>query len=312
VRVAQTESRITSHTTMKSVVLVLLLAAPLPATGASARLEAVRKTIAARTLAAEGLPDPKCKTGVVSLPSLKGAPQICCAGYCGECSDYPTCGSVRGQDSKNACCMSSVAEMACGKAPANVCIKKCTESVPPCIMEATNYKPPDKKQRTAGTNCTEAVADWRAKAESAIAAGALKEKGKKKKEKANDNEKKKEKEKEMEKKSPSSRACSCIPCGSTTPRKYKSGACGPQSDTCGPGTGSSGCYSSVSATCDCGTELVDESFCSCIPCGSTTPRDYGSGTCGPRSDTCGPGTGSSGCYSSASAACDCGKKKVKP
>merc|ERR1719156_230315 len=127
--------------------------------------------IAARNLAAAGLPDPKCATGVISLPRVTNSsqqPQICCAGYCGECSDYPTCGSVRGQDSKNACCMSSVADMACGKAPANVCIKKCTDSVPPCIMETTDYKPPDKKQRTAGTNCTEAVADWRAMAEAAV------------------------------------------------------------------------------------------------------------------------------------------------
>merc|ERR1719392_181074 len=148
---------------------MLALAASLLSASAASRFEAIRKTIAARNLAAAGLPDPMCKTGVISLPSATGAAQICCAGYCGECSDYPTCGSVRGQDSKNACCMSSVAEMACGKAPANVCIKKCTDSVPPCIMETVDYKPPDKKQRTAGTNCTEAVADWRAMAESAIA-----------------------------------------------------------------------------------------------------------------------------------------------
>merc|ERR1719408_436765 len=144
------------------------MAMPFLAASTVARTETMWKTMAARTLAAEGVPDPKCKTGVISLPSLKGAPQICCAGYCGECTDYPTCGSVRGQDSKNACCMSSVAEMACGKAPANVCIKKCTDSVPPCIMTTTDYKAPDPKQRTAGENCTEAVADWRAKAAAAV------------------------------------------------------------------------------------------------------------------------------------------------
>merc|ERR1719269_183372 len=166
---------------MKAATLALVVAMPLLTATAAARTETMWKTIAARNLAASGLPDPECKTGVVSLPSQTGAPQICCAGYCGECSDYPTCGSVRGQDSKNACCMSSVAEMACGKAPANVCIKKCTDSVPPYIMETTDYKPPDKKQRTAGTNCTEAVADWRAMAESAIAPPKVeKSKGKRK------------------------------------------------------------------------------------------------------------------------------------
>jgi len=148
--------------------LALTLAFSLLMAPASARLDAVRKTVAARNLAAAGLPDPKCKTGVISLPSLTGAAQICCAGYCGECSDYPTCASVRGQDSKNACCKSSVAEMACGKAPANVCIKKCTDSVPPCIMDTVDYKKPDPKMRTAGTNCTEAVVTWETKAAAAI------------------------------------------------------------------------------------------------------------------------------------------------
>merc|ERR1719379_1527371 len=88
-----------------------------------------------RAMTAAALPDPKCKTGVISMPGGPVSPQVCCAGYCGECNDYPTCKSVRGQASENACCASKVAEMSCDAgAPANVCLKSCTESVPPCIM----------------------------------------------------------------------------------------------------------------------------------------------------------------------------------
>merc|ERR1719253_1195752 len=92
------------------------------------------KAFSARSLAAAGVPDPLCKTGVISLKTT-GKPQSCCAGYCGECSDYETCKSVRGQNSENACCSSKVYEMRCGNAAANVCLKKCSEAVPPCIMD---------------------------------------------------------------------------------------------------------------------------------------------------------------------------------
>merc|ERR1740117_390710 len=95
------------------------------------------KAIAARNLAAAGLPDPMCKTGVVSL-KLGENPQSCCAGYCGECSDYKTCESVRGQNSKNACCATAVYEQRCGKAAANVCLKKCSEAVPRWPTQAKN------------------------------------------------------------------------------------------------------------------------------------------------------------------------------
>merc|ERR1719379_339199 len=102
------------------------------------------KTFSARSLAAAGLPDPMCKTGVISLKTT-GKPQSCCAGYCGECTDYETCKSVRGQASENACCASKVAEMACSNgAPANVCIKSCKESIPPCIMpKGEKFKMPE-------------------------------------------------------------------------------------------------------------------------------------------------------------------------
>merc|ERR1719324_972307 len=102
------------------------------------------------SLAAAGVPDPMCKTGVISLKA-GDKPQICCAGYCGECSDYPTCKKVRGQDSENACCMSSVYAMRCGQAPANVCVKKCSDSLPPCIMDAgKTYEEPDPKPPQRG------------------------------------------------------------------------------------------------------------------------------------------------------------------
>merc|ERR1719502_1950248 len=118
------------------------------------------------------LPDPMCKTGVISLASEAGADRACCAGYCGECGDYATCGSVRGQDSENACCASKVIGLECGEgAAANVCLKTCDKAVPPCIMGEFEFVTPKKGARSAGTDCNEAVTDWRAKAENAITAG---------------------------------------------------------------------------------------------------------------------------------------------
>merc|ERR1719343_1623366 len=147
-----------------------LLVAALMASSASAatqRTDAVRKMVAARSLETAGLPDPNCHTGVISM-KVGEEPQVCCAGYCGECSDYPTCKSVRGQNSTYACCKNQVYERRCGNAPANVCLKSCSESVPPCIMDDdTVFTTPDPAQRNAGDDCNEAVADWRAKAEAA-------------------------------------------------------------------------------------------------------------------------------------------------
>merc|ERR1719310_1780052 len=137
--------------------------------GASAvrELTKVEKILAARSLSAAGLPDPHCKTGVIGL-KVNGS-LACCAGYCGECSDYPTCASVKGQDSAKACCASQVVEMACDKgAPANVCLKSCEEAVPPCIMpEKEEFVFPETK-RHAGDDCNEAVPDWMAKAKNAV------------------------------------------------------------------------------------------------------------------------------------------------
>merc|ERR1719506_1654292 len=143
------------------VLLALLAFAPADA--------ALIKSLSARSLAAAGVPDPLCKTGVISLKTAD-TPQSCCAGYCGECTDYPTCAKVRGQDSKNACCASSVYDMRCGKAPANVCLKKCSEAVPPCIMDKDEItiKIPN---RNAADNCTKAVSKWQKQADAAVKAG---------------------------------------------------------------------------------------------------------------------------------------------
>jgi hypothetical protein len=119
-----------------------------------------------RVADALALPDPHCKTGVVSIGTKK---QVCCAGYCGECTDYETCKSVKGQDSKNACCATAIHEMSCaGGAPANVCLKSCTESVPPCIMpEGEEFVFPET-ERNAGDDCNNAVPDFMKAAQSAI------------------------------------------------------------------------------------------------------------------------------------------------
>mmetsp|Transcript_8419 Transcript_8419/g.18444 ORF Transcript_8419/g.18444 Transcript_8419/m.18444 type:complete len:170 (-) Transcript_8419:20-529(-) len=143
--------------------IVLALAAVSPAFAtSSAALVAARKTLAAKQLEAAGLPDPKCGTGVISLATGGKEPQVCCAGYCGECSNYPTCSAVRGQNSTFACCQEHVYGARCGAGtPANKCLKKCSESVPPCIMddEEANYKMPDPA-RHAGQDCNDAKQQW--------------------------------------------------------------------------------------------------------------------------------------------------------
>merc|ERR1719468_826824 len=147
-----------------AVMLSALLAWPVTS---SKRVETVRKMISARSLELSGLPDPNCATGVLSLTDGT-KPQVCCAGYCGECNDYATCSSVRSQNSTFACCKTQVYERKCGSAPANVCLKSCKESLPPCIMDEEEvFTTPDPTQRTAGSDCNKAVADWRQKAKAA-------------------------------------------------------------------------------------------------------------------------------------------------
>jgi len=117
-------------------------------------------------------PDPTCKTGVLSLSGTPhaGGPQVCCPSYCGECSDYPTCSNVRGQDSKHACCASQVFAQSCNEgAPANSCIPQCSKSTPPCIMEiGETWQQPNTS--SAADDCNEAVEDWDDAAEAAVKA----------------------------------------------------------------------------------------------------------------------------------------------
>merc|ERR1719273_2498342 len=148
-------------------ILVVMVAALVHTSIGSKRIEAVRKMVAAKHLAVANLPDPKCATGVISLKEVD-KPQVCCAGYCGECSDYPSCRSVRGQNSTFACCKTDVYERRCGNSPANVCLKSCKESLPPCIMDEEEiFTTPDPQMRTAGSDCNEAIADWRQQAAAA-------------------------------------------------------------------------------------------------------------------------------------------------
>ena len=154
-----------------AVILALAVVSPAAATS-SAGLAAAKRVHAAKELETAGLPDPKCATGVISMKGGPKETQVCCAGYCGECSNYPTCSSVRGQNSTFACCQEHVYGARCGAGtPANKCLKKCSESVPPCIMDEDTfaYKAP-AYTRNAGSDCNEAVADWRLKVEAATKA----------------------------------------------------------------------------------------------------------------------------------------------
>merc|ERR1719420_1943957 len=131
----------------------------------------LQRSVMARSFAAAKKPDPTCKTGVISMPgAVAGKPQACCPAYCGECSDYPTCASVKGQDSTKACCLSAVLEMECGKgAPANTCLKPCSEGVPPCIMpEGETFTMPETT--SAAEDCNEAVGEYMDTVENAVKA----------------------------------------------------------------------------------------------------------------------------------------------
>merc|ERR1719301_65196 len=134
----------------------------------------LQRSAMARSFAQAKKPDPTCKTGVVSLAgAVADRPQACCPAYCGECSDYAGCDAVRGQDSANACCLTKVLDLECGgpaKPPANVCLKKCEEATPPCIMaEGEVFEMPGVT--SAAEDCNEAVPEWMDKAETAVKAG---------------------------------------------------------------------------------------------------------------------------------------------
>merc|ERR1719267_90024 len=134
----------------------------------------LQKSTLFKSFVAAKKPDPTCATGVVSLAgAVADRPQACCPAYCGECSDYPECDKVRGQDSANACCLSKVLDLECGgqaKPAANVCLKKCVDAVPPCIMaEGETFEMPGVT--SAAEDCNEAVGEWMDKAESAVKSG---------------------------------------------------------------------------------------------------------------------------------------------
>jgi len=88
------------------------------------------------------------------------------------------CENVRGQASKDACCASNVINKQCGIEaiilgtatvnPANNCLKLCSESHAPCIMDdpkAYNLVAPS---RNAADNCSTAVETWRQQAKAAL------------------------------------------------------------------------------------------------------------------------------------------------
>merc|ERR1719316_1473644 len=131
----------------------------------------LQRSIKARSMEKAKLPDPECKTGVVSLATAASDNQACCPAYCGECSDYPDCSSVKGQDSEYRCCASKVLERSCEhtRTPANICIKGCADTTPPCVMAAgTTWEPP--AMTSAADDCNNAVNDWMTSARSAVEA----------------------------------------------------------------------------------------------------------------------------------------------
>ena len=71
--------------------------------------------------------------------AIAGKPQACCPSYCGECPDNDTCKRVRGQNAEGALCPIKVLSLECSspeKTPMYVYLKKRSEAVPPCFMEA--------------------------------------------------------------------------------------------------------------------------------------------------------------------------------
>merc|ERR1719191_1570367 len=125
-----------------------------------------QKSMFARTLAAAGKGDPTCKSGIGG--KYRETP-VCCPAYCGECTDYPTCRSVKGQASGSACCATQVAKSSCasGKADAARCVPSCNDKGPPCILDkAVPFEAP--AMTSAAEDCNEAVPEWMDKAETSV------------------------------------------------------------------------------------------------------------------------------------------------
>lgn len=113
--------------------------------------------------------DPECKLGYRSFSADPKAVSVCCPKYCGECSDYETCSTVNGQDSKNACCASSVQKLVCeNNSEDPYCLKKCTEKSAPCSLGVVEDIDIPKESPTAAADCNEAVGDFAAACKAAV------------------------------------------------------------------------------------------------------------------------------------------------
>mmetsp|Transcript_31783 Transcript_31783/g.69536 ORF Transcript_31783/g.69536 Transcript_31783/m.69536 type:complete len:188 (-) Transcript_31783:122-685(-) len=106
--------------------------------------------------------DPQCRTGILSFEDT--SEQACCPKYCKECTNFPSCSKVFGaesDDSSKACCVDTMIAKSCEGEESHVhgCVRKCSESLPPCLMEAGEEftAPPET---SAAADCDEAVSDW--------------------------------------------------------------------------------------------------------------------------------------------------------
>jgi len=120
--------------------------------------------------------DPMCKTGLMEASSE--ATRVCCPKFCSECTSYVSCSAAFEHDtdkSKNSCCVDTVTENSCDNAGANgltatstpPCVKKCSESLPPCLMEDVDFTF-DPDQVSAADDCGNAVSEWEATAKGII------------------------------------------------------------------------------------------------------------------------------------------------
>merc|ERR1719198_2592443 len=118
--------------------------------------------------------DEFCKTGL--MEASVETPRVCCPSFCSECSSYASCTAAFEHDtdkSKNACCTDVVKEHSCENSGENgltevsfpPCVKKCSESLPPCLMTDSDFVF-DPDQMTAADDCGEVVGEWQAKAKS--------------------------------------------------------------------------------------------------------------------------------------------------
>mmetsp|Transcript_4620 Transcript_4620/g.10168 ORF Transcript_4620/g.10168 Transcript_4620/m.10168 type:complete len:190 (-) Transcript_4620:80-649(-) len=112
--------------------------------------------------------DPQCRTGLLSFEETDL--QVCCPTYCKQCTNYPGCKAVFGdetRDSGEACCVDTIIKLSCEKASHKLgCIKSCEKSLPPCYMpEGTVFEEPE--ETSASADCDNAVQDWLDAAEAA-------------------------------------------------------------------------------------------------------------------------------------------------